>query len=242
MYVPYKFSIIIGLVALSLIPLLAFGRGGIENSKMVETQRQVSAFTRIASNGSVETRIHKSPNFRVVVATAARLQDQFEVKTAGGLLSLGFKSGSIIRNNPRVIVDIYMPALESLSVSGSGKAVLMDRFDGKDLKTVVSGSGSIQGTIHYDSLGATISGSGSVRLSGVCPQLGITVSGSGSFDGRQLAAISASAIMSGSGSIQVDAGSTLDAVVSGSGKIRYSGDPIVSSRVVGTGSVRKTGS
>jgi hypothetical protein len=242
MYVPYKFSIVIGLVALSLIPLLAFGRGGIENSKMVETQRQVSAFTRIASNGSVETRIHKSPEFRVVVATDTRQQDLFEVKTTNGLLSLGFKSGSIVRHTAKVIVDVYMPELESLSVSGSGKAVLMDRFDGKDLRLAVSGSGSIQGTIHYDSLAASISGSGSMKLSGACPQLGITLSGSGSFDGRQLPAVSVSAVLSGSGSINLDVGSSLAAVVSGSGRIRYHGNPTVNSKVAGTGSVRKAGS
>ncbi len=241
MYIPGKFSIIIGLVALALIPLLALSQGGIGNNTIVESERQVGSFNRIASSGSAEVLVHKSTEFRVVVTTDANLQDLYEVKTEDSLLSLGFKPGTVVKRTSRLTVDVYMPELESLSVSGSGKAVLLDRFDGKDLKTVVSGSGSIQGTIHYDSLGATISGSGSVRLSGVCPQLGITVSGSGSFDGRQLAAISASAIMSGSGSIQVDASSTLDAVVSGSGKIRYSGDPAVSSRVVGTGTIHKTG-
>jgi hypothetical protein len=241
MYIPYKFSIVIGIVALALIPVIAFGRGGLGNGRVVETERQVSAFTRIATNGSVETRIHKSPDFRVVVATDARQQELFEVKTANGLLSLGFKSGSIVRHTAKVIVDVYMPALESLSVSGSGKAVLMDRFDGKDLRMAVSGSGSIQGPVHYDSLAASISGSGTIKLSGACPQLGITLSGSGSFDGRQLPAVSVSAVLSGSGSINLDVGSSLAAVVSGSGRIRYSGDPTVISKIAGTGSVRKSG-
>ena len=242
MSIPRKFYIFIGLAALGMIPLLAFSKGGIGNGQIMETERHVESFTRIASNGSAIVRIHKSPEFRVVVATDARLQDSFEALTADGLLSLGFKSGAIIRRTTTVIVDVYMPKLESITISGSGKAELKDSFTGQGLKTVVSGSGSIHGSVSYDSLAASIAGSGAIRLSGVCPQLGVTVSGSGHFDGNHLFAVSASAILSGSGSINLDVGSFLAAVVSGSGRIRYSGDPEVSVRVSGTGTVRATGS
>jgi hypothetical protein len=241
MYIPHKVSIFIGLAALALIPLIAFHQGGTGNGTVVESERQVGSFTRIASSGSAEIRIHRSPDFRVVIAASAGLQELFEARTADGLLSLGFRPGAVVRISSRLIVHVYLPELESISLSGSGKAVLMDRFDGKDLRTIISGSGSIQGTVHYDTLAAAITGSGSIRLSGVCPQQGITISGSGSFDGRQLPAVSASAIMSGSGSIRLDVGSSLDASIAGSGSIRYSGDPVVNTRIAGTGTVRKTG-
>ena len=242
MYIPRKFSIIIGLLALGLIPLLALSRGGLGSGAVVETIRPAGSFTRIASSGSAEVRIHKSPEFKVVVATNAKLQDSFEASSSDGLLSLGFKSGAIVRPTARVIVDVYMPKLESITVSGSGKAELKDSFEGASLRTVVSGSGSIHGAVHYDSLAASIAGSGSIRLKGACPQLAITISGSGRFDGNQLAAVSASAVLSGSGSINLDVGSFLAAVVSGSGRIQYSGDPEVSSRISGSGTVRNTGS
>jgi hypothetical protein len=82
MHIPGKFSTLIGLAALAMIPLLAFSQGGIGNSKVVQSERQVEPFNRIASNGSAEVRVHKSTGFRVVVSTDANLQDLFEAEKA----------------------------------------------------------------------------------------------------------------------------------------------------------------
>ena len=241
MHHPRSIVIISALIALALAPLLALGQVEIGNRHLVETERQVDSFTRIASDGSAEIRIHKSTRTRVLVSTDANLQKHVKVTTSGDTLSLSLEPGLPPVRFSKLVVDVYMPRLEGISLAGSGNALLLDSFNGKELSLTISGSGSINGSIRYDTVAAAITGSGSLTLSGDSHQVDVSIAGSGSFHGNRLTTDSASATLSGSGSISLDVKSTMDAVNSGSGSIGYTGNPIVRSRNVGSGTIQKSG-
>jgi len=228
-----------GMTLSSCIGLPGFGMAG--SGDVVVSARTVGAFDTIDTGGSAEVRVHKGPAARVVVSTDANLQEYYTAATSGGVLRLGFATGTSVSRVTRLVVDVYAPDIESVSVSGSGDMTFVDAFAGDAFAASVSGSGSVQGSLRFETVSAKISGSGSILLTGACETLDLTVSGSGTFEGRGMQASSVTATLSGSGDAEVFATKRLDARLSGSGQIRYDGSPVVNASVSGSGSIRHLG-
>jgi hypothetical protein len=115
-------------------------------------------------------------------------------------------------------VDIAVPSLDSVTLSGSGVVIV----DG----------------LHATTFTVEVPGSGVLRVSGTADRLDATLGGSGDVDLQGLVAHDATAVVAGSGRIQVHASRSLDATVSGVGAIYYSGNPTkVAQNITGTGSI-----
>ena len=102
-------------------------------------------------------------------------------------------------------VDVSVPSLTALSLSGSGQISATE--------------------ISTPQLTVTISGSGLVSAAGTATRLDVTINGNGKAQLSQLNARYVHAVITGSGLIQVIAMTSLDAAVPGSGTIIYSGNP-----------------
>jgi hypothetical protein len=118
-----------------------------------------------------------------------------------------------------VSLEIVVPALDALALSGSGNVELID-LAGQRMSIAVSGSGDVSASGHVDTLDASVSGSGDLDLS-------------------KLEAKSARAQITGSGDIQLAVSEHLDATIAGSGDIRFTGSATVNSQVTGSGSVAR---
>ena len=114
-------------------------------------------------------------------------------------------------------VDVSLPALAAVSLSGSGEI-------------------SVRG-INQARLVVTLPGSGALYASGTATQLDVTLTGSGMAQLGNLVARDVRAAVAGSGLIQVTATGRLNASVPGTGAIIYSGNPQLRSSVTGTGVV-----
>jgi len=239
---PRIFTLVAVLAVLPLSVCFSMpGLGVVGNGKVVESERTVSAFTSIASGGSAEVRVHRAKATRVVVTTDENIQEYFNAEVSGGILSLGYKPVTMISRVTKLVVDVYMPSLEAITVSGSGNMSLVDSFKGDSFSATVSGSGSFAGSINYDTVAVKLSGSGKVRLDGSSDRLTVVVSGSGKFDCARLSTKSADMILSGSGDAELTVSGRLDARISGSGSVRYGGKPEVNASISGSGRVRNTG-
>ena len=116
-------------------------------------------------------------------------------------------------------VEVTLPALQKLELSGSGVVVATD--------------------IRASDLRISLSGSGVLRASGAVDRLDVSLGGSGDAQLNDLRARQARAVVSGSGRIVVQVTDRLDASVPGSGVIVYGGDPPhVHTEVTGSGSDR----
>jgi hypothetical protein len=144
--------------------------------------------------------------------------------------------------NEKINVYITMPAISSLSVSGSGKAEILDPVKQADSFSLsVSGSGKLTTTdIEADSFSCSISGSGNVYINGAgsADRGTVSISGSGNYHGDQMNVDNLSVSVSGSGNCTCKAGDSLKAGISGSGNVNYSGSPKIDARVSGSGHVR----
>ncbi len=244
------------LVVAAVSASCAFGLAG--NGDVESVERDALGFSSVEVSGSAVVRVRKAPSTRVVVTTDSNLQSAFDVSVRGSTLRLGWKPGAMIGRVTRIEVDVYLPELEGLSLSGSCELETMDGFSGDSLAIAQSGSGSIGASrLSYRRVEVGLSGSGRTALAGSMDRITVKSSGSGEIrldgegDGASLEMSGSSVVdadglscdevrivISGSGKATVNARKTLDVTASGSGTVRYGGDPRVSAKTSGSGTVR----
>ena len=213
---PILIAVLIAVVAVVAIAiaLLAFGSSGAAATQT----RTVATFTSLDLAGSNNVTITVGRPQSVVVHADSTLINHVTTEVVAGTLVIG-DTGSFTASGP-VSVDVSVPSLTALSISGSGQ---------------ISATG-----ISTPQLTVTISGSGQLSAAGTATRLDVTINGSGQARLSQLTARDVNAVISGSGLIQVTATASLDAAVPGSGTIVYSGNPAqVTTSVTGSGAVTR---
>lgn len=211
------------------------------NIKAKEEIRKVSAFHSIASSGSFEVivSIGNSQNLRL----EGDPKDIAKIETVvdNGVLRIQPKKGINFWNGNSSIDDvkIYVTArsLKGLYLSGSGEIDVKSIVKGNELKTIVSGSGTMEANVDVVNFSATVTGSGDLKVKGRAQNAKVVVSGSGEFDGGELRTESSSAKVTGSGEVSLQVSKALDAMTSGSGDIRYRGNASIKSSVTGSGKI-----
>ena len=203
-------------------------------------KRQVSGFDEVAFAVSGEVLINLGKDYSVELEGDRDYIKEIITEVDGDELKIRrdkwFDSG-----NKKVIVRITMPALDGISVSGSGRLTVNDPLRGNELDVAISGSGkAILRDVALGEVECAISGSGSLNIAGngTIKKLEISISGSGDYmgDGTRIDVLDAR--ISGSGSCDCHVTEMLRASISGSGNIRYSGDPKIDASVSGSGKVR----
>lgn len=191
---------------------------GVQGSGIAATQtRELARFSSVELAGSNNVSIHVGGTQSVVVHADDNLIGRITTRVQAGTLLIGNTPGSFTTKGP-MSVDVSMPALKALKLTGSG---------------VISVTG-----IKTASVTVMLSGSGVLRASGSATRLDVTLSGSGDAQLNQLVAREVHAVVSGSGRILVTATKSLSAAVPGSGAIIYSGNPAqVTTSVTGSGAV-----
>jgi len=213
---------------------------GLVSGQSKET-RNVSGFTKVSFGVSGDLFIKIGPDFQLVIEGDKDVLDEIETSVSGDRLNIRKENWHFNFDNEKVTINITMPEIEGLGVSGSGKAQIMDPVKSDDLSLNVSGSGKlITSDLNADKLNCGISGSGDIILGagGSVDNGEISISGSGSFSGESVEIDHLDVSISGSGNCRCRAGDSLEAHVSGSGNITYSGNPKVDARVSGSGHVR----
>ncbi len=152
---------------------------------------------------------------------------------------LEIKSKRNYKTDRPVEIYISMPALEKISLNGSGNIRTLNPVKGDVIRTSISGSGDLSMTVIANELRSTINGSGDMRLSGKVSLHKAEINGSGNIHAGELNSETCKVHINGSGDADVDAASALDAHINGSGSITYTGSPAVSSKVTGSGEVKR---
>lgn len=141
--------------------------------------------------------------------------------------------------NKKIVVYVTAKSLKSLTMSGNGNLTVNGKIQGNNLTTTLSGSGVITATAEIDNYVAVISGSGNMNLLGSANTAKFTISGSGVFNKKEFAVDELTAVMSGSGKINIAVNESINAIISGSASINYIGNPDITKKISGSGRVRK---
>jgi Putative auto-transporter adhesin, head GIN domain len=208
---------------------------------VITEQRNARDFNAVSAEANVKVYFKTAPDYKLEVMAQQNILDVLETSVNNYELRIKLRSGTMIRSNQDIIVNISAPALEMVNLSGSGEFYSIGPWTTANCNLRVSGSGSINipQIAIADKLTANISGSGGIKIQGgTVKHETLRVSGSGEMDLINLAAEKAVAEISGSGNIWVLLSQNLDATISGSGSVLYRGTPVVNARISGSGKVR----
>lgn len=203
-----------------VVALLARGSSpftGLRGSGVAASQtRDLPAFAGVNLTGSNKVIVTVGGRQSVVVHADSNLVKHVTTKVEAGTLLIG-TTGSFTTRSP-MTVDVTVPALTALTLSGSGQ-ISVTGVQARQLTVLLPGSGLLTGSGTVTRLDVSLSGSGLAQLTG-------------------LEARDVHAVVSGSGLIRVTATHILNAIVSGTGAINYSGNPAQVNRdVTGTGAI-----
>ncbi|MBK9390264.1 MAG: DUF2807 domain-containing protein [Bacteroidetes bacterium] len=202
--------------------------------------RNLSGFTKVSFGVPGNLYIRFGSEYKVVLEGDKDFLAEIETDVTSGKLVIKKESWNNF-NNKKVVVNITMPSLEGLGVSGSGQAEVVDALKAGELDLGVSGSGKLfLNDLTAESIDCGISGSGDIIIkgSGKADKCDISISGSGNYTGESFKVDDAEISISGSGSCLCHVTGSLEAHVSGSGNVTYLGNPKVDARVSGSGRVR----
>ena len=238
-----RHSLLTALLLIALATSLASFK--FSNASRDQENRNVGSFTKIGLGYPAHVELRKGSTHSVKVEGDADQLAMLITEVKDGKLYIKRKDSDSWKNwnsdSKRVTIYITTPALEAVSVSGSGKIVSTDTFKGASMDLAVSGSGSISLQADVENLSSRISGSGSIYLKGESEKTTAAISGSGSLKGFDFETKDATVKISGSGSCEINAKGSLKSNISGSGRVSYTGSPSVDSRVSGSGSVKRRG-
>ncbi|MCC2545982.1 DUF2807 domain-containing protein [Hymenobacter sp. BT175] len=204
--------------------------------------RQVSPFTSVTLAGSVAVVIKQGSTQLVEIEGLASDLAQLETAVKNNRLRIGAKPGlKNVRFQKPVTVYVTMPAIEGLSVSGSGRMQVITACQAQKLMLAVSGSGRlVVPQVQAAEVHSSLSGSGDIRLAGNSPKHDASISGSGDIDASELKTEASSVSISGSGDFRLHATRSLKASIMGSGDVYVKGNPPqIDSTVMGSGRVHK---
>jgi hypothetical protein len=223
------------ILGLAIVTTVGYGQSAIKET------RDVKGFTKISYGISGNLSVRIGPEYSVVLE--GEKGDIKEVITDVNDSKLRIRTdGWGFNFNEKVNAYVTLPELTALSVSGSGRAEILDPIkEADDFNLNVSGSGKIIAAgLVADALDCNISGSGDIVIGGTgnADKGNIIISGSGSYNGADFEIDHLEVNVSGSGSCLCKAGDALTARISGSGNVTYKGEPNVDARVSGSGHVR----
>lgn len=205
----------------------------------------VSATTRIASEGMVDVEVTVGAAPSVSIACDPDLVPHIHIESRGELLRIWTDSNHEIFHTGRCVAIVGAPRLLSFEATGSGDGRILGRAD--ELEHVsASGSGDVEiddlaapavrletnGSgdviargLHARTLAIETNGSGDVRVAGASERVQIECSGSGDVDARGLGAQAVDASTSGSGDVEIQASQSVEVNTSGSGDVVVHGHP-----------------
>ncbi len=238
-----SFSLVLVLACLSFEPVSALYPIKISLSKFKKEDREVRDFNGVAAGGPI--------NVVITLGNTESLRFEGDADAIATLITEVKGNVLIIRpqnswtswarkyENKKITAYISAKTIKSLTMSGNGQMSVKGTVQGSALASTLSGSGSISANVDVDNFAGTISGSGNLNISGKADKAVVTISGSGSLTKKGLSVGSMSSVISGSGSVYINAEDHIRAVVSGSGSINYTGNATVEQRISGSGRVRK---
>ena len=216
-----------------------------EGRALASETRSVDGAIRIVElSGPIDLTLRHGAKPSLLVRGEQRLLGNIETVQDGELLHIGTR-GIVLRHRRPLEVELVLPALTRISVSGSGKSsvngfsgerieVQLDgsgrvRFNGrfKDVTAALHGSGDLDlnAGASIDRVQAELMGSGDLKVVGTARELHADVTGSGDFDARHLRADTVSLKKIGSGNSDVHARNAVSASLSGSGDVTVHGKP-----------------
>ncbi len=233
-------------IALLLLLATSFGhaqnwsKNKIEgNGKVVSQVRSTSQYDEIITNCSFLVELISGPEGQITLTGDENLLELIHVTVENNALKIGIEKGIWFdTRGERIKITVPFEKISRIDFGGSGDLKTNDKIVSENLEIHVSGSGTTTVQIETLQIKAILSGSGTLEISGTTVNFDAKLSGSGGMACKKLLSQNSTALLSGSGHIDLNCSESLHAKVSGSGGITYSGNPkYTDNKVSGSGEI-----
>jgi hypothetical protein len=181
--------------------------------------RSVGEFNQVDLRGAANVNIVIGDSFEVRVTADDNILPLITTEVVEETLEIGIEDDVAISPKVKISVDIRMPKLSVLRLSGAGNVSI--------------------GELQAEPLKVELAGAGTITAQGQVGGLSIDIAGAGDVDFSKLEADEADVTIAGVGNVRVSAEKTLSVSISGVGEVRYDGSPQVTKTIEGMGKVRK---
>lgn len=193
-------------------------------------------FSEVNSNGNFIVHVSPGDFYEVIVNAESNLLPYIETDVRNGKLNISVEGISSLCNTRPMEIFVVTPELQAVRISGSGE-ITTGYYTPEHFEAVISGSGNIETAVDAPNATLNISGSGKIDIYGNIRNTEMIISGSGKIFAYDLSTSHCKAVISGSGSMFVNASRTLDVRISGSGNVFYQGNPAVTASLSGSGKI-----
>ncbi len=192
------------------------------SGRLVSVHPALSGFSRIWLSHACQARIRPGDRFDVEVRIDDNLVDFLVAEQNGEVLSIGLENGGRFVDYD-LEVDITLPLLYELRLSGASAAELSEGFSTPSFDCKLSGASRLRGFLQTDVASFRLSGASRAEVDGRCGQLAVKASGASQAWLGGVSADAADVKMSGAskGGIRVDG--RLDAGLSGASQLAVAG-------------------
>jgi hypothetical protein len=210
----------------------------------VSQKRDLSAFTEVSLRIGANIHLKQGSPQSVEINAKETTLEKLITEVSDRKLIIRYPGDSWFSSwNPGPVeINVTMPQIDGLTISGSGSIVADDNIDSRIMDLTISGSGDIKlSGLSSEKVLATLSGSGNINLSGKknSADLKAVISGSGNVKAIDFPADNVEVKISGSGNCWVNSVKKLSVRLAGSGNVIYRGNPLIDSSIAGSGKVKE---
>jgi hypothetical protein len=197
---------------------------------------ELTGFQSVVLRSFIDVEITTGKPYAVQAIGAAELINRLKLKIEDGTLIIDVASGLFSANSGSLLVQVFMPDAQMVSLIGSGD-MRVNGFRGQ--RIFLKGSGDLTiNNIFTRVLTISLSGSGDLSAEGRCGLLTTTLGGSGDVRAQRLRCEGVDAQLAGSGALHVHAVQAIRASLRGSGNIWVYGKPFkFEANIIGSGTV-----
>ena len=181
-------------------------------------------FSKVHLGSGCRSQLRQASDYSVVVRIDDNLADDLDIERTGSELSISLKGH---RSYRRITfeVDIAMPDLESLHLSGGSRCALTGFHFGHDIDFDLSGGSELRGDSTFADVDFSLSGGSSVEMMGKAGDVRLDGSGGSRFDLADFSGHDFDVDLSGGSTATIRIDGELSGSLSGGSQVRYIGDP-----------------
>jgi hypothetical protein len=209
------------------------------NGKLRSEYRVVAEFYGVENKTPYSVKITHDTVYSVRVDADENLLEKVNTSVRGDNLVIEIDNDPCINPDKDILVDIHMPGLNNIELTGSGS---IDSYDLQSslLDVTNTGSGDIEiRNLTADDINFVVTGAGSISAYGKVAKANYLLSGAGQINANELEAGKCYVTNSGSGDIFCHVLTELTITLTGSGDVIYSGSPALTKTDTGSGEIRK---
>lgn len=197
----------------------------------------VMDFDRLEMGSGFIIDVEQSSRFEVEAYGDARNLDDLEIFVNGNTLVARFRNNANRNHSTRI--EIRMPALAGVNLSGGSKSSIEDFESDQQLDIYLSGAAFSEVKVGYRKMKVVLSGASKLDVEGLGDEMTAEVTGASELTAFDYPVRVAAVEVSGASYGKVTVSDNLKAIAAGASWLLYRGSPSVASDVSGASGVRK---